>query len=280
MNNIPRRSIEELLARYENEPNLQDVYVEGLFDKELFSVCLEAQGKFDEVIYDIDSVDVPKEILEEYSLTSGNKQRVIALAKRLSVISGNPSYRCIVDRDLDHWFSELESVPRLVWTDYASIELYFFTNEILGHILIKASKAKITDFELYVSSVIEVLKVMYAMRLVDKELGWAIEWLDPLKQLSVVSGEIRFNVEVYVRRLLDKNRRSGDLGVFQDCLDKWRRGLTGDPRGYIRGHDFVEMLAWTVKEFRGVKELQTSVAMERILVLIADRASDMLRLVR
>lgn len=280
MTSIPRRSIEELMARYENEPSLQDIYVEGLFDKEVFSVCLEAQGKFDEVIYDIDSIEVPREVLEEYDLTSGNKQRVIALAKKLASLKGEQSYRCVVDRDLDHWFSELESIPRLVWTDHVSIELYFFTNEILRHILVTASKAKIVDFDLYVSSAIKVLKSMYALRLVDKELRWSMEWLDPLKQLSVVGGGVRFNEAVYIRRLLEKNNRNRDSELLGQCFIKWNEELNGDPRSYIRGHDFVEVLAWSVKEFKGVKELQSSAAMERVLVLIADKASDMLALVR
>lgn len=280
MANIPRRSIGELLARYENEPGLQDVYVEGLFDKELFSVCLEAEGGCEEVIYDIDSIDVPREVLAEYNLTTGNKQRVIALAKKLASLEGDLSYRCIVDRDLDHWLSELDNVPRLVWTDHVSIELYFFTHDILRHILIKASKAKIVDFDLYVSSVVEVLKTMYALRLADKELEWSVEWLDPLRQMSVAAGKVKFDHLVFIRRLLESNNRARERQAFVECFDKWLACLSGDPRSYIRGHDFVEVLAWSVKEFKGVKELQSTVAMERILVLIADRASEMLSLIR
>jgi len=275
-----RRSIEELVARYELEPELRDIYVEGQYDKDIFSVCLGGVGNFPEVIYDIGTVSVPAELLLEYELTSGNKQRLIVLAKKLAALDPECLYRCIVDRDLDHWLQGLEEVPRLRWTDHTSVELYFFTKEIIAHILITATRSKIKDIDLYLSSAVYVLKLMYAMRLVDKELRWELEWIEPTKQLSEKAGAVQLDSVIYVRNLLSKNKKSKDIGEFNAALARWMETLNGDPRSYIRGHDLVFLLAWTVKEFNGVKEFQSEVAMERAFVLVANKAPDLLGLVR
>lgn len=279
MSKIPQRSIDELLARYEFEPGLKDVYVEGLFDKEIFSMCLEGDEESVRAIYEIDSVEVPSEILVEYGLTSGNKQRVIALAKKLAVLGDEPNYRCVVDRDLDHWLHGLENVPKLVWTAHTSIEMYFFTIDILRRILLVGSKAKINNLNLYLASAASVLKSIYAMRLVDRELKWNMSWVEPTGQFSEASGVISFSEQAYIRRLLSKNNRMADLSDFNDALTNWKAKLAGDPRGFIRGHDFVEMLAWSVKEFKGMKEFQTAPAMERLLVMTADKVVELKELV-
>ncbi|WP_419794777.1 hypothetical protein ACQ9Y2_07745 [Pseudomonas palleroniana] len=275
-----RRSIEELLARYELEPELRDIYVEGQYDKDIFSVCLGGVGNFSEVIYDVGTVNVPNELLLEFNLSSGNKQRVIALAKKLSVLDSECVFRCVVDRDLDHWLQGLEDVPRLKWTEHTSVELYFFTKEIISQILLTATRSKIKDMDLYMSSLTEVLRVMYAMRLVDKELEWKLEWLEPTKQLSELAGAVQFNAETYIRNVLASNKKSKEFSLFNERLIVWMERLDGDPRSCMRGHDLVFLLAWTVKEFNGVKEFQSQVAMERAFVLVADKAPDLLSLVR
>ncbi|MEW5714561.1 DUF4435 domain-containing protein [Pseudomonas sp. SB113] len=280
MSSIPRRSIDELLARYEYEPELKDVYVEGVFDKEVFSMLLEDTEGVVEAIYEIDSVDVPADVLAELGLTSGNKQRVIALAKKLSVLGDEPKYRCVVDKDLDHWLMKVEDVPKLFWTAHTSIEMYFFTADILRRILLVGSKAKIANLESYSSSAIGALRSVYAMRLVDRELDWCMEWVDPTAQFSERAGVIFFNEESYVRRLLSKNNKMALLSEFNAALAVWQAKLLGDPRSHIRGHDFVSMLAWSVKEFKGLREFQTTTAIERMLILTASKATDLMTLVR
>lgn len=280
MHDIPRRNIDELVARYDLEPELKDVYVEGIFDKEVLAHCFQKNREVERVIYDIGSVNVPINILAKYGLTDGNKQRVIALAKELSCLPGQHNYRCIVDKDLDHWIDSIESVPRLSWTEHSSIELYFFTKETLNDVLIVTAKSKIKSLETYIDSLAKVLKFLYALRLASHTLRLNLTWLDASKCLSVNGDEIRINQSKYIDNILNSNASMQHKGVFQEKVDLWLERLTGDRRDHIRGHDFVEILAWTIKEFKGLKELSSSTCIERLFILIADRTTQLLQLVK
>lgn len=54
-----RRRLEELIARYELEPSLCDIYVEGLTDKFLIQWFLDKLGIDNYAIYEIDTVEIP-----------------------------------------------------------------------------------------------------------------------------------------------------------------------------------------------------------------------------
>ena len=71
------------------------------------------------------------ELLGKYNLTEGQKQRVITLAKELAD-QGLQGYKCLVDKDLDHWLGRVEEVPNLLWTDYCSVEAYFLMKPCLN----------------------------------------------------------------------------------------------------------------------------------------------------
>ena len=207
MTDIPRRKIDELRARYELEPTIHDLYVEGIFDQDVLSRYIEKKHLIGLVVYTIDTVEVPSALLHENGLTPGEKQEVIALARQLASIPGACSYRCIVDRDLGEWLGRIETTPRLLWTKYCSLELYFFTEELLREVLVITAKSRISDFSRFVGSVVRVLRELYSVRLADAELGWAMKWLDFEDHLIKQSSWIEFNEQEYVRRLLMKNGR-------------------------------------------------------------------------
>lgn len=95
MTEIARRTIDELRMRYELEPALHDVYVEGQFDQDVISTCLREHGEYERTVYSIDSIEVPIGILAAHHLTDGNKQRVLALAQELSPLPPECSFRCL-----------------------------------------------------------------------------------------------------------------------------------------------------------------------------------------
>lgn len=275
MTEFARRTINELLVRYELEPELRDVFVEGKFDQEILSSYFRGAKHLDRMVYEIDSVEVPTELLIKHVLTDGNKQRVIALARELAGLPAECSYRCLVDRDLDHWFGALEATARLIWTEFCSIELNFFSDEILHDILITTAKAKISSWEEYIDSLVATLSDLYVLRLADRELGWFIEWLPVGKCLSHENSKVVFDFAGYVDRLLMKNRKSGLRGKFEISVAVWKKRLSGDHRNHIRGHDFVELLAWTVHNFRGIKEFSSSLSIQRLFVLLASQKNNL-----
>jgi hypothetical protein len=260
------------------EPSLRDIYVEGDFDQDIAERCIRDIGQKDRIVYHIDTVDVPRGLLEAEGLTSGNKQRLIVLAKMLAKIQPGASLKCLVDRDLDHWFGDLDTCPYLSWTRHCSLELYFFSEKILREILIDTAKAHIENFDLFINSIIEFLRSLYIMRLADKELSWKMSWLNLDKHLSQVNSAIVFEKTEYISHLLQKNNRARFGTTFDSTLRKWDQCVTGDHRCFIRGHDFIETLSWTISSLHGVKEIASCKAIERILVLYSTQVPDLVEL--
>lgn len=269
MTETARWTIEELATRYEFEPTLKDIFVEGRFDQEVLSNLLRSQKIRDRKVYEIDNVEVPNHLVIANGLTEGNKQRVITLARELSKQSEVFALQCLVDKDLDHWFCPLEINTYLTWTEYCSIELYYFSDEILRDLLLTTAKAKIGNWEQYKASLITTLRDLYALRLADCDLDWHMEWIDFEKDLSGQDSQIIFDLPSYVARLLSKNRKLKSKSQFSAALTQWQDRLTGDCRNFIRGHDFVELIAWSVKGFKGVKEFSSSDVMQRLFILLA-----------
>lgn len=273
MSDLPRRTIAELVARYDLEPKLCDVIVEGQFDREVISRSLLDAGQPPRIVYEVDTVDVPDDLVAQYGFTMGNKQRVIVLARELVRLPDTCAFRCLVDRDLDHWFGSMEQVKRLLWTDYCALELYFFSDEVLQDILVTAAKCRIAKWNEYRDSMIATLRTLYLLRLADRELELNLKWLSADKCLSLKSDVIELDECEYIKRLLCKNARSQQLTSYETCVERWGAKVTGDHRLYIHGHDFVKLLVWSIANTKGLKAFATESAVTRLLVLLASPAN-------
>jgi len=268
MSGIARWSIAELQIRYELEPELTDVFVEGDFDRELLT---QSQGctTTRATIYEIDCIDVPMDTLTKYGLTTGNKQRVIALAHELATLPENAKVKCLVDRDLDHWFGQLSVSPKLRWSLYCSIESHFLENKCIEDILITTGRAKIKSPDTFIASLYLALKQLYALRLVDKELSLALKWPSLRKYLTRSADTINLNIDGYKHALLLVNSKGKQRASVDEHHTIWLSKLTCDIRMSTRGHDLTELLAWAMSEFRGHKEFASPKAIERLFVLLA-----------
>lgn len=266
MSNTERRTVEELLARYEFEPELRDIYVEGEFDSDMLTASLGDRVN-EQYIYSIETVDIPAEILRVYSLTSGNKQRVIALAKELeSKIEGEFNYLCLTDRDLDQWFDDIEVIRNHKWTKYSSLEMHFFTEEFLRHHLCTVCRAKISNFHDFFEIFTEILRKVFSLRCIDRELGLKLSLISIEKCISKKSGTLSFDFEEYISRTLNKSRMFSQIDSIKCGIERWNSNLNGDPRQFVRGHDFVQLLSWVIKNFGGIKDISTEVAVYRQFV--------------
>jgi hypothetical protein len=265
MTDIDRRTINELVARYELEPSLNDVFVEGVFDKEIFSSAMSGDNKKC-AIYDIGTVDVPNRLLSTYDLTEGNKQRVLALAKELAKISQECSYICLVDKDLDHWFGKLDATKRLRWTQYCAIELHFFCEDFLRHFLVTTCRLKVSNFDKFLQSLTSVLSYLYAMRLADSKLLLKLKWISFDRSLSRQGDLIIFSIKDYAKRLLLSNKKGRCQPDFLRETESFYQRLKGDCRDHIRGHDFTEILVWVIQNFCKIQNFSSPETIERIFV--------------
>jgi hypothetical protein len=263
-----RWSIDELRTRYELEPQLSDFFVEGMFDREVLSqVPFSKENNL--AFYEVDTVDISENILNKYGLTTGNKQRVIALSRELESLPKESKVNCLVDRDLDHWFGELPVFARLKWSIYCSLEFHFLTEKCISDILIVAGSAKINNLNNFIKSLQTVLKLLYALRLADRELSLQLDWPPFRKHLSTKTDSIVLNINSYTVSLLTSNGQGKKLHTFEECRDKWISQLNCDIRLCARGHDYTELLSWAMNNFNGKKELASLVAIERLFLLLA-----------
>lgn len=268
MSSENRWSISELIARYELEPELVDVFVEGTFDRDVLAQSVPHKNGGPS-FYEIDSVDVPLELLHKYGLTSGNKQRVIALAQELSGLPPEAKVSCLVDRDLDHWFGEVVSTVRLRWTKYCSLENHFLTSSTMADVVLTTARAKIRKFETLANSLLEVLRQLYALRLADKELALNLKWVALKKYLYRNGDTIGLDADKYIIAILGGTAKLGRRPDFDASHKLWLQKLQCDIRMAARGHDYTFLLAWVISEFDGQRELATEGAVERLFVLLA-----------
>lgn len=271
MTQLPRRTMDDLRARYELEPTLRDVYVEGAFDRDVLTEAFIASKQRDRAVYVIDSVDIDPATLLRHGLTEGNKNRVIALAREMvTCVSGN-SVRYLVDRDLDHWFGDLEKCRGLLWTEHSSVELYFFTEEFLNSLLVTVGAIKCTDWKKLLASIERMLVERFAARLADRELALSLRWLSATTLLAHENDVVAVDWAAFVERLLNASGKSAHRDEFERRRQRWLAKLTCDSRQCIHGHDLVEVLAWVIRELNGHKEFGSQVAVERSFLLLVPR---------
>lgn len=266
MSSLPLWRVDELRLRYELEPSLRDLFVEGAFDREVFAQ-LSARGKTDRIPYEIDVVEISDEMLKNHGLTRGNKQSVIALARELATIEGACEYLCLVDRDLDHWFGKLEETSRLRWTSCTSLECYFLASPIVRTLVVTVSKAKIVDWDRFYTSFLDVLGDMYALRIASRELEWNLKWVAFDKSFSMEEDSLSFDIETYVTKLLNGNSRAKDKVEFQSTWRRWRSTIGQVDGLSVRGHDFVDLMAWSIRKGKGLGNFADAEALERLLIL-------------
>ena len=268
MTGIARRTIDELAARYELEPELNDVFVEGVFDRDVLALVSDAEDG-GRAIYEIETVEIPSDLLAAHGLTEGNKQRVIALARELAKIEGECSYVCFVDKDLDHWLGDLELTKRLRWSKYCAIELHFFSATFLRQLLVVTCKAKISNFDKFFEFITSALSDLYALRLADSRLSLGLRWIPFEPCLTYQKDVVSVSMATYVDRLLQASGRSKQKTKFLMEFSQCRDNFSGDCRNHIRGHDFMDMLVWSIRQSRGLHQFASTVAIQRLFILSA-----------
>ena len=240
MPEIPRRSVTDLIAMYTYEPSLIDIYVEGSTDKALLEYAL----KNDQIhIIDINLIDLPARLLDEFGLTPGNRDRVIALTALLDreldpSISG---IRCLIDDDLDRFLHrEIVSYRYLIRTDFCCLESYWYGQPQL----LKYRKLGLHDKgplgEVNLITVLDpVIRELFLLRAAAASLGLELAWLDPTGLCTRLGNRIDFDEDEFITRWLNKNSASNQRQVLVERREQLRSVLDDDTRLCMHGKDFV-----------------------------------------
>jgi hypothetical protein len=267
-----RRRLHELAARYEIEPTLRDVYVEGQFDAVLVSWLLKKQGCDDAAVYEIDTVDIPPDILKKHGLDEGQKGRVIALCLELEASAKVPGQVTgVVDRDYDAVLGIQYRCPLLQLTDFSCMEMYAYNERVLQaffHLYVRKAGYTAAAF---MAGVQHVLREAFLMRCTNQKLGCGLTWLDVEDQCKLKRNSVEFNSEEFVRKYLNKSAQLPRLADFTKQLVEFRAAIADmDARHCINGHDFVGMLAKYVSRAVKNKSLADPDVVERQLAAHLD----------
>ena len=274
---IPKRKIEEIRVRYELEPDLDDLYLEGTIDKEIMDSALRAAPDLFRPCYTIDDIDVGAELLAQYGLTSGNRQRVIVLAGELT-LAEHTKVRLLVDRDFEDWLPTLPKLNGLITTKFCDVETVFFKEEFTKKILLDASRCKIKDWNNFFDSIKTCLSEIFALRLEIVASGLNTGLIDFTRCLKIVDELPQLDLHSLSERSLSSSSTKEDRNALLQRTIERLPLLRQQPHQFIsRGHDFTKMLSWCVRSTGGLKAFQNEDTLSRLFVLFAkDENEDLL----
>ena len=269
-----------LAARYWLEPSLQDLYVEGVRDRNIYDWYLKETGHGDVSVLHIDLIAVDRETCEAYSLGEGNRNRVIALALELDrqFPSGLSRVRCIVDSDFD-FILELphRASYHLLYTDYTSIDLYTCDKELFDQGLLSRLEIPRGNLQPLFTSMFRPLKELFVMRASNQVLQWGMNILSMTRCCTIVDSMVTFDREDFVNRWLQTNNRVRDRDEFEfTCADLDAVHLDDFRKG-VHSEDYLELVGWYLHHYyhwRGYRGEARSILGPLTAVLKAELLSD------
>lgn len=245
-----RRAINELSTRYELNPDISDVYVEGHIDKALVDWFLGEYHRTRWRVYPIDTVYVPTDLVSSHNLDIGERGEVIAFAmelhQRLEHVDCQKPI-CIADSDALYLLGETVDCPLCMLTDFTCLEMYLFNSRVLGKFLRLFTRTPRLDSATILNEMAPILTLLYVIRAV------AHRWPVPF---SVFANFYRCcskrgaTVELDARDLISRSLQplpAGERPTVDEVLSQVEQLLPrvpSDPRFAIRGRDFVLLLAW------------------------------------
>jgi hypothetical protein len=240
-----RHSIAELVTRYEFEPELRDIYVEGDRDYFFLGWFFKCIGRHQVVIYTIEaSVDVPARLLAGNTLF-GNRGRVIGLcmelATKLSEIADN--VLGLVDKDYSEILNAMPSYLRLLYTEFSCLECYAlsehaltkFCHLYLGYVIPK----------IHFDDMFHILAEIFLLRCAKLSIARTAPWLDIFTRLcSIRQGHVTFDRNVFIDRLLNASAGTYDRGALEAKVTELRLQISADFRQKLNGHDLIQIFSW------------------------------------
>ena len=252
MSSSEQRSIDYLVTRYQMEPSLKDIYVEGAEDKRVVDAFLEEHGVSGVAVFEISSVDVPRDEREGVC----NRTSVIRLARKLLTSLGpeRSSVACIADSDFDHLSREIEQSAFLLMTDYANMEMYFFSPTVLARLNRDVSRDRGVTEDIWRTFMVPALQFLFRVRYVHSKLGLKIEVLPPTKLVLFADKRFVANKDRYLERYLGRGGGSARRAEFLSELEKVSIDPELDPRCFVHAHDSVALLRWMLGKLGGGRQ--------------------------
>ena len=266
---LDRRTVEELVALYELEPQLRDVYVEGAADRRLVEWFLQRRMGRRVDVYEVSVVEIDVNKVLQYGLEDNCRGRLVMLSLELEAGLGEGSLQatCIADSDFDLALDQVYECTMLLFTDYTSIEMYLFRESCLDKFLQVFLRGFPVPAAFVLEQLARVLQHIFRIRLANSQLGWGLEWMTFERCCAVTGHEIRLDADEFITRYLSKNNSLARRADFCHAVNSCRLDEGADCRCHLHGHDFVNLLAWYVRRHGVARKLADSEVVGRALFL-------------
>jgi hypothetical protein len=247
---IPRRSIQELEARYQLEPTIRDIFVEGDFDIDVITWFKSEIDVDDIVVYGIDTVDTSDIDLGEEEDGGGNRRRVILLARHFeNHLNLRNRIAFIADMDEGRLFRRIPSVDGLLFTDYACMESYAYTEQNVWKFMTFIVPSQIgrhhcVQLKRCLDS---ILLKAFVIRGWAKQNGLRHRDVGLAAFCSTGGGAISFDSSSMVSAILRKNGSTLDIDEVLIALDDIVSQCSVDPRHQVDGHDLGNLLSYLIR---------------------------------
>lgn len=266
-----RREIDELITLHEVEPTLKEVVVEGSTDKELIEWFLGEHELADITVLAVEDIEVPAAEVLKRGLEDNNRGRVITLADLLEPsLKGTTKVTLIADKDFDRILGIQRSNGLLLLTDYTSMELYAFNVRSINKLLHFVIRGFPKDAPTVLQEIKSSLQCLFLVRLAHQELKYGLDEVSFKKSCQLQKGlGVVLSTNKYLQSLTRSNKAL--QLALEGKMNEFEAALSGDPRDSIHGHDFVNLLAWYVREHKNYKDV-TDDAIERSIPGIVELA--------
>jgi hypothetical protein len=242
--NIPRRTLNEVKARLRLEPTIREIYVEGSFDRDIYRWALEHLAISQVKVYPVSIVEIDSSIREKYNLTSGERQRVLALAYEME--SGEDfknQILCILDADYDYVLETPNTSTLIKRTTGTAAEMHFwdinvfikFCRSVLGVETPEENATRLME------KILPIVGAVFLLRAANEslKLGWSVISLE-----DAIDRHKVFNFEAYYEKVANKNGAPQELR--QRVKDEITRlipiSIPLDARKKIHGHDLTSAI--------------------------------------
>jgi len=242
---VEKRLISELVTMYSLEPELNDIYVEGPSDKCLINRYLKKNDRNINIV-EINDIDFSELYVDKPELKSNCKNKIIELSNQLEINFTNSLEKviCIADRDFDDFLNKIVINSYLNYTDYSSIELYFFNENSLNNFfndILHGFPVKTKDVIPQLKSVLNDIFNIKLSLLNIFGVDFEINDYDFKKTINInkINGVINFNPSDYISRYLNTRK----LMSHKEIVERLFYELTNEKKDLldlkIRGHDFM-----------------------------------------
>lgn len=244
-------TIEELVTKYEFEPTLRDIFVEGKRDKIFFEIFLSDCEYSHAKVYEISTIYFSEEKYRplDLPLRHNNRNKVIALMHKIfSQLKDANQVRGIADRDFDIILENANACPYLFFTDYTCLEMYSFNPRVLSRFLTIILGGFAQTADVVLEELAKTLQRLFLIRLVAKVLRLDMVWLKNLKCFDCKDYRLFFDETQFIIRYLNMNHKLSAKEQFLSVMKDYEKCLTADPRNQIRGHDYIHILGYYLKK--------------------------------